>query len=406
MLNSLEPTGVLDLGSFETKFIIFLINNSQIEILEKSIIKTEGIRNGIISDINKVSKIIDEIVGKTEEKIKKQIKNIYLSPNSRNIFSVNFCCTKNIGGYEIENETDTQFLINASVNLFREHNLDSYIIHLFNMSFITDKKNYIDNPAGLLADTLENEIHLIYCRRNFYKNFQKVILKSYLNLEKIIYSPYSLSLLGYKESRLSDLLLIIDFGHEKTSIGIFQNENFIFSTTIPIGSWHITNDISKGLNLNMEISENLKINHSSCLITPNSKIHEYVESENFGFKTYKKVSNNILNKIVNSRVEEIIDFINNNLNFLKTNKKIFNKILLTGEGSKIKDFEILLKNKLCIQFLLVERISAKIKKNLPDNFDICLSMINLIAESYEKEISSHISNKKKSFFENLYSFFK
>ena len=38
----------------------------------------------------------------------------------------------------------------------------------------------------------------------------------------------------------------------------FKNDSFIFSSCIPIGSWHITNDISKALNLSFEISENLK----------------------------------------------------------------------------------------------------------------------------------------------------
>jgi cell division protein FtsA len=89
----------------------------------------------------------------------------------------------------------------------------------------------------------------------------------------------------------------------------------LFLQPLFLGSWHITNDISKALNLSFEIAENLKKNHSSCKILSSEMIHEYVESENLGFKSYKKISNNILNKIVNSRVEEIIDFINKELSF-------------------------------------------------------------------------------------------
>ena len=133
-------------------------------------------------------------------------------------------------------------------------------------------------------------------------------------------------------------------------------------------------------------------------------IHEYVESENLGFKSYKKISNNILNKIVNSRVEEIVDFINKELVFFKSHKQIFNKILITGEGSKINGFYELLQKKLNIKALTVEKFSSKLKINMQDEFDVCLSMINFVHNPYNKEIPSYLK-KKKGFFDKLYSLF-
>ena len=107
--------------------------------------------------------------------------------------------------------------------------------------------------------------------------------------------------------------------------------------------------------------------------------------------------------MVNSRVEEVIDFINKDLIFLDSKKQNFNKILITGKGSKINGFYDLLKERLIIKSLTIEKFSSKIKTNLPDEFDVCLSMINFIKNPYEKEIPSYYK-KKIGFFEKLYSF--
>ena len=310
MESNFSPSGVLDIGSYELKFIIFKFEKAKIQILSKSVLKTDGIKHGVISNLDKLTKSIKEIIGKAEDKAKIQIKNIHICISPLNSSATYFCQSKNIGGYEINHEKDIQFLVNSGVSLFKDHNFNSNILHLFNLNLRLDKNNFVESPVGLIADTLENDMHIIYSKKNILKNFEKAILKSYLKSGKFIYSPYALSLLSYVENPLSDLTLTIDLGHEQTSISIFKNDNFIFSSCIPIGSWHITNDISKALNLSFEISENLKKDHSSCKSLSNEANQEFLETEDVGLKAYKKISNNILNKVVNSRVEEIIDFIN------------------------------------------------------------------------------------------------
>jgi cell division ATPase FtsA len=133
-------------------------------------------------------------------------------------------------------------------------------------------------------------------------------------------------------------------------------------------------------------------------------IHEYVESENAGLKSYKKVSNNILNKIVYSRTEEIIDFINKELAFFQKQNQIFNKILISGEGSKIKGFYDLLSEKIKIKYLSIEKFSSKLKNDLEDDYDVCISVINYIKNSYSKEIPSS-TKENKSIFDKVLSLF-
>lgn len=403
MNSNFEPIGVLDIGSYQLKFIIFKIHNFKFEILSKSISYTKGIKKGSISDLSQLSESIKIIIGKAEEDTKIKIKNTYVCPSPLNSSFVNFCQSKNIGGYEVDHEKDIQFLINSGVALFKDQNRNYNILHLFNLNSKIDKDVVCENPTGMIADTLENEMNIIYSKTNTIKNFEKVISKTYLKSEKIIFAPYALALSSYTDNPLADMSMTIDFGHEKTSVSIFRNDSFVYASSIPVGSWHITNDISKALNLSFEISENLKKDHSSCLIVNSDKIQEFVEMEESGFRSYKKISNNILNRVVNARVEEIIDLINKDLIFLKSKNINFNKILITGEGSKINGFQTILREKLHYKSLSIEKFQPKIKKDILDNFDVCISVINLIMNPYSKEIP-FFSKKKEGFFEKIYSF--
>ena len=51
-----QAMGVLDIGSYHSKFIIFKIQDNKIQILSKFILKTEGIKRGVISDLEKLTK--------------------------------------------------------------------------------------------------------------------------------------------------------------------------------------------------------------------------------------------------------------------------------------------------------------------------------------------------------------
>ena len=70
----------------------------------------------------------------------------------------------------------------------------------------------------------------------------------------------------------------------------------------------------------------------------------------------------------------------------------------------MRGFQNLLKKNLSIKSLIIENFNSKLKNDIPDNFDICISMISLILNPYNKEIP-YFENVKKNFFEKLYSIF-
>ena len=57
--------------------------------------------------------------------------------------------------------------------------------------------------------------------------------------------------------------ILIDIGFEKTSLGLFKNLSLIKTITLPLGSNHISKDISKICYLKINEAEKIKIDFSS-----------------------------------------------------------------------------------------------------------------------------------------------
>jgi cell division ATPase FtsA len=66
-----------------------------------------------------------------------------------------FGLTRDIGSYEIEEKRDLQNLINQASTIFYQNFNDNKVLHFFNSGFYLDKKNYVENPIGLKAKTLD-----------------------------------------------------------------------------------------------------------------------------------------------------------------------------------------------------------------------------------------------------------
>ena len=54
-------------------------------------------------------------------------------------------------------------------------------------------------------------------------------------------------------------IIFLDIGYERTSCLVFNDNEFEYFKSVPIGSNNITKDISKVLKMNLEYAENIKI---------------------------------------------------------------------------------------------------------------------------------------------------
>ena len=93
--------------------------------------------------------------------------------------------------------------------------------------------------------------------KNLIINLKENFNKNNLNIKKIFCTSYIKSL-SYLRKLSLKMYLFLEIGYRRTSLISYEENKLKFIQSIPIGGFHITNDISKVFNFSIDVSEKIK----------------------------------------------------------------------------------------------------------------------------------------------------
>ena len=407
---SQSPKGIIELGNINVKCLIFKINeDSTSDILSTSIIKSEGMHNGVITNLNKATKTIRSCISIAENDAKISLKTINVI-----IEQPEFLCTKlskdrKIDGSKIQ-KTDIEFLLKEAKKQVSYNDEKQSIIHIFNHNYIVDGKTFIEEPINVYADYLSHEMTFISMPKNNIKNINQAFNECDIEVERLISCTFALGakLLNNNELQLGSVLINVD--SEMLSLGMFKNLALVHSLTIPIGVNHISKDISKVCSLNISESENIrdKIDYSFQnnlkLFDKNNNLKDVY----FSSSKFRKISKSLIYKIIKSRLDEIFEILKKQFIIAGFDPIAGTNVLLVGEGAHLYNLD-----KYCSEFfetnikILSEGDLKDKRKYIDKNFAPCLGALKIIKDGWETEAIPKISNKygkKRGFFNKLFGY--
>jgi cell division protein FtsA len=170
-----------------------------------------------------------------------------------------FLCTKlsknrKIDGAKILRE-DIEFLLREAKKQVIMNDQNQSIIHIFNHNYIVDGKKFIEEPIDVYANYLSHEITFLTMPKNNIKNIEQAFINCDVEIERYISCTFALAAELLSNNELQYGSMLVDFGYEKISLGLFKNLSLVHSATLPIGVNHIAKDISKVCLLNLQESE-------------------------------------------------------------------------------------------------------------------------------------------------------
>jgi len=257
---------------------------------------------------------IQKIISNIEKDTNEYIDNINLMIDSHKMLSIGISISKKIEGPQLRQE-DIQFLVQEAKQQILKHNHNQNIIHIIINNYKVNNINYNYLPINIECNLISLDIIFICLPEATIKYYKNIFYKLDISINQIICSSYAKAV-NYKNSfSLFKEISFIDVGFNKTSIINYVNNKITSIDVLPLGGNHITSDISKILEIDLEQAENLKINFSKNIND------DYYSEEMF-------------KKIIFSRSEEILEMCARiiGLNLITADKY---KIILMGEGSKI-----------------------------------------------------------------------
>ncbi len=325
----------VDLGSASAKAIAASLNkNFQPRILAACQIPSAGLRRGVVTDLEECSLSIVNLLNELQGKINSPIKEIYLNFNGQD---VNIHPSRGVTAVARADGEITQDDLLRALKNSQNINLPANrsVLHLIDLEYFVDGIGGIHDPKGMNGIRLEVESLVVSCFNPWRKNLIKCVqeLAGYRVVE-MVYSPLlsSLSTLSKNQKELG--VLVLDLGGETTNLAVVQENKLLTLKTIPLGGEHITNDIALALRIPTKIAKEVKIHYGSASSKNISK-KETVNLNEFDPSLEEEISRKYLAQIIEARLEEIFDLVNQEIKKIGKQANLPGGVVLVGGGAKL-----------------------------------------------------------------------
>ena len=335
-------------------------DDKKIVLIGESYSSSEGIQNGIVVNIELASKSVRACISEAEKKSKINLSDIHILFEPTNLLSTRVTKYKKLGGSKIYKE-DLSYLISEGKNQILSNDVKRNILHAYNFNYVVDNVKFLREPINIYSDFFYHELSFLTLPKNIFKNITQVFNNCELRINRFILNSFALGVENLTNEEINNGCLMINFENKNTNLIFFLMGSIIFYKTLPISIGHIIMDISKGCSLSLSEAQKIfqyyGIIERIDLKKEKSKKKIYINQSFFTESKYRKISENLIFEIISSRSEEIVEFINKNINSSGLNLENLQKAYFYGNTYGVEGIEKFLSNNFEV---FVENIDSSI----------------------------------------------
>ena len=395
----------LDIGSANIKGLVVEFRKDGIfSVINVFQLPSVGLRRGVIVDIEEVTSVFRSLIVDLQKISKKAVQNIFINLNSEQVKPRLSRGTAAVARADQEiQQDDVERAIQASRAVKLSAN--SIILHNITREFIVDDVGDILDPVGMVGNRLEVSTLVIEAFAPHFNILTKTIERVGGKVAGVIFNPLaaSQSVLTKQQKELG--VLMIDFGFATTSIAVYEENKVLHVKSLPLGSINLTKDIAVGLRIPVEIAEKVKLSYGYALAKDISR-KETFNLQEFDSSLKSEISKRFLAEIIEARLEEILDLVNNEL-------KPFGRLelpagaVVVGGGAKLKGLVDLVRQelKLTVQLGLPDLSRFEIVN--PANYELLddpcfVTAVGLVLLGAERSEIKSVRKSIVDFFKNFF----
>ncbi len=328
----------LDIGTTKIAAIAGRRNEfGKIEVLGYGHTESIGVRRGVITNIENTVNSIQTAVKEAQNNSKVTIRTVNVGIAGQHINSIQHRAStiRHNPDTEISQEDIDRFT-SSIYNLAM--NPGEKIIDVLPQEFIIDGESGVKDPKGMLGHQMGASFHIVTAQTSAAQNIMKCIEKSGYNLQHMILQPLASAeaVLSIDEKEAG--VVLVDIGGGTTDVAIYLDGIIRHTAVIPFGGEIITEDIKAGCSIIKKHAEDLKVKFGSALASEN-RAEEVVAIPGLRGRAPKEITLKNLAKIIQARMEEIIEAVYQEIKSTGLEKRLIAGIVLTGGGAMLKHIE-------------------------------------------------------------------
>ena len=246
----------IDVGTTKICVLVaHVLDKDHIEILGVGKAPSDGLRKGVVVDIQKTIASIKAAVKEAELMADVTINTAAVGISGGHIQSTNSHGMVAIKHGEVK-ESDVANVMNAARAFAIPEGMQ--MLHVLPQFFIIDSREKVQNPVGMHGIRLEVQAHVIMGAIASVQNLVKCCEMAGVKVTDII-----LEQLASAEAVLCDDereigVAMLDIGGGTSDLAVYQNGNIRHTFVLPVAGNHFTNDVAVGLRTTIKDAERVK----------------------------------------------------------------------------------------------------------------------------------------------------
>ncbi len=336
----------VDIGSSNIRTVIAQIMPAEEKprIIGVGTAPSSGVRKGIIVDLEEATMAIHKSLEEAERIAGITVSRAIISVGGNHIASQYSKGVIAVGRADGEvTEDDIERVIGAAQAISIPPNKE--ILHIIPRDYSLDDQKNIKDPIGMNGVRLEVDALIIEGSTPYIRNLTKCVEQAGIEPETFVLSPLAAAKATLSKRQKELGVILVDIGGGATSIAVFEEDDLLHTSVLPLGGNHITNDIAIGLRTSIDVAEKVKLEFGNAMPREINKKEDIdlslIDSQEEGMVSRYHVA-----EIIEARLEEIFSLVNKELKSIGKDKLLPGGVVLTGGTAKLPGCVDLAKNTL------------------------------------------------------------
>lgn len=323
----------LDIGTTKICAMVGEVRERQVQIIGLGIQPSQGMHKGMVTDVSAASVAVAKAVEEAEQTSGYHLAEAYISMAGEHIGSVNNRGAVAIGRNDTGVTThDIERALDAAQAIPIPHNRQ--MVHLIPRRYTIDEQEGVRSPIGMHGFRLEVEAHIVTAAKSALRNLSSCVDNVGIKANEFVLNAIASAEAVLEPNEREMGVIVADIGGGTTDIALFKQGTVWHTHVIPVGGYHVTNDVAIGLRAPYEVAEQVKIRYGDC--RPKEIDPDYVFTvEPFGGEKIQ-VGRQDLAHVIEARIDELFQLILKEIKRSGYDGLLPAGIVLTGGSAQLR----------------------------------------------------------------------
>lgn len=334
----------LDIGTSSTKVAVAEMRGGRVALRALFKEPSAGIRRGAVNDLSEAVPALMKTFGRIKEISKSALRKVYVNigtPEIKAQHSKGIVAVSRVDNEIYQDDIDRVIKASQAVTIAPNR----IIVHNITREFIVDGVPDIANPLGLFGNRLEISSLVIDAFAPHVKNLMRLVEMAGGAIAGTAFGPIAASRAAISKKQKELGVALVDIGFATTGLSVYEEDKLLGTHMFPVGAGNVTNDLAVGLKIPVPAAEALKLHYGHAYSRDVGQ-KEVIDLKKFSPEARGTVSRRFVSEIAESRLAEILEFVNNELKLLGKSGSLPGGAVLTGGGAKIPGLTELAKQEL------------------------------------------------------------